>query len=496
MSAAQTFVLIFVSLCITAGGFWFSHDFTGPGKVALLSAGPSLGIILLLLAPSQKPVLRFGGLSWSKRELCQHILITGATGSGKTISAINSILLQISNNIPDWGGMVLGAKGDEHEFVVEMLKHQNRSGDCLIVQVRPDSVGSDWKPPNRMNPLTDRSLPWSAHAKALVDTASALTEGQQSAFFKPAAKDAIANLFELIDRNGETPTHSRTLELISNPKRLHHYVDQIITNHDLSNPEISRLVGYFTSVFLESKAPEQREGIEGTVKTYLEPFNHAAIAEVFSSTEPNTFEIADVDQGAVIALTLPQRFVVERRFLNTYLKTLFYYHVRRRYDLPKEELKKRNQLLLVGDEYHELATASKDGMADHSNIDRLRDAGLAIIGGMQSIVSPDPYIGRENRESLILNFRTRIYFQAAEEKDAVAAAETVGKKEVTKTSKTSKPFGSPNYTKRKEDDFILKPRIFRKLRPHEAVVVHPRGNRFRRMKIPPRLPDGTIPDWY
>jgi len=496
MTLFQKFIMAILAIGIAGCGIWFSHDLEGPERWLALGGGPLGGLALLMLSPKEKPVLRFGNLRWNQRELCQHILITGGTGSGKTISAVHSILLQLTRNIPNWGGMVLGAKGDEHEFIMDLFREEGRAGDCVLMQVRPDNAPDDWEPPSRLNLLSDRSLPWSAHAKAIVDTASALTDGQQSAFFKPAARDALANLFELIDRNGETPTHTRALELISSQSLLQKYVEHIVTTQDLDDAENSRLISYFTSVFLESQASEQREGIAGTVKTYLEPFAHSAITEVFSSKKPNTFEIADVDEGAVITVALPQRFVVERRYLNTYLKTLLYYHARRRFDLPKKEQETKNQLLLVGDEFHELATSSKDGTSDHAIIDRVRSARLAIIGAMQSILSPDPFIGRENRTSLILNFRTRFYFQAAEEEDAKAAAETVGRKDVIKTSKTSKPFGSPTYTKRKEEDFILKPKIFRSLRPHEAVVVHPTANRYRRMKIPPRLADGTIPNWY
>lgn len=67
--------------------------------------------------------------------------------------------------------------------------------------------------------------------------------------------------------------------------------------------------------FLDGQAYEQREGIEGTIKTsfFLDP----AIAEVFSSDKPNTFEFADVDDGTIIAVSMPQRFVTGRRYVNT-----------------------------------------------------------------------------------------------------------------------------------------------------------------------------------
>lgn len=63
-----------------------------------------------------------------------------------------------------------------------------------------------------------------------------------------------------------------------------------------------RVAAFFGDTFLESRADEQRAGIEGTIKTYLSFFLDPDIAEVFSSDERNTFEIDDVDHGRVIAV--------------------------------------------------------------------------------------------------------------------------------------------------------------------------------------------------
>ncbi|WP_342750883.1 DEAD/DEAH box helicase family protein [Termitidicoccus mucosus] len=51
-----------------------------------------------------KPVLTLGGFSWSLNDFCRGWLVTGETGSGKTLSAINAMLWQVSKNCPRWGG--------------------------------------------------------------------------------------------------------------------------------------------------------------------------------------------------------------------------------------------------------------------------------------------------------------------------------------------------------------------------------------------------------
>ena len=136
-----------------------------------------------------------------------------------------------------------------------------------------------------------------------------------------------------------------------------------------------------------------------------------------------------MDSGAVIAVSMPQRYVTERRYVNTYLKLLFYYHALRRYELPKAQQRQQNLLLLVADEYQDLVTASEDDVSDHKIIDRIRGARCAIIAGMQSEISADPAIGRDKRKVLSLNFRTQIIFLAADMEGATASADFIGNEE-------------------------------------------------------------------
>lgn len=202
-----------------------------------------------------------------------------------------------------------------------------------------------------------------------------------------------------------------------------------------------------------------------------------------------------MDQGAVIATSMPQRFVSERRYINTYLKMLFFYHALRRYELSKQEQAKRNQLLLVADEYQAVVTASEDGISDHAIIDRIRGARCAIIAGMQSEVSADPAIGRDKRKVLALNLRTRFIFRAADMEGATASADFIGKKRVWKRSRSSKAWGSVSHTRREEEDYKVKPAKLMDLRDHWALVVHP-SKRFAKKRIVPVDGFGKVPAWF
>ena len=83
---------------------------------------------------------------------------------------------------------------------------------------------------------------------------------------------------------------------------------------------------FFQTSFIDAKAYEQREAIEGTIKTYLGFFTNPDVAAVFSSDLPNTFSFNEVNNGAVITITMPQSLASERRYVQTYLKMLFYNH--------------------------------------------------------------------------------------------------------------------------------------------------------------------------
>ena len=469
-----------------------------PGGIppAGIKAGAAIIALLGLMvaaAPHRKVVMRFGHLTWTREELCRHVLITGDTGCGKTSSGFNNILVQLTSSIPDWGGLAVGVKGDEAEFLDELLGHHGRAQQLVVLRVRPSHAPSSWQPPHRYNLLSDRSLPWTAHAKAVVDTASSLTEGRQDSFFKPMAQISLAGAFQLLDDIGQPVTLTRAYHLLTVERILSEALEEL---RELpASPERLRLCDFFDSTFLAAKAHEQREGIEGTIKTYLAFFLDPDLAAVFSSDEPNTVEIAHVDDGAIITTGLPQRFVTERRYVNTYLKILFYYHALRRYELSKADQAIRNQLLFVADEYQELVTASEDGMSDHTTIDRIRGAKCAIIAGMQSEVSADPAIGRDKRKVLSLNFRSRFIFRAADPEGATASAEFIGKRTVWMRSRSSKAWSSVTHSRREDEDFVLRPSGLAGLKDHHAVIVHPSKRHVRRLLVPVGG-DGKRKTWF
>lgn len=289
-------------------------------------------------------ILRFGRLTWVREELCRHVLITGDTGSGKTTSGFQPILHQLTENVPDWGGLILGVKGDEPAFIRELAKHHGREQDVIEIQVRPPDASTKWKPPHRYNLLSDRQIPWMTHAKAIVDIAASMTDGHQHAFFRPMAQIAIANALELIDEVGAPVTITRAYDVLTSKETANYYVKKLM--REGASERVKPLGEFFESTFIRAHGHEQREATEGTIKTYLGFFLNPDVAAVFSSDEPNTFSFSEIDRGGIITLGMPQSLATERRYVQTYLKFLLYLHALRRFDKPKHERKNENLLLL------------------------------------------------------------------------------------------------------------------------------------------------------
>ena len=455
-----------------------------------LLGGAALGAAVLMRRP-KAVVLKIGSLTWTKEELCRHVLITGDTGSGKTTSGLQTILVEVTKRVPGWGGLVLGVKGDEHLFISDLLTASDRGKDHIDVRVRPDGASTRWRPPHRFNLLGDKSIPWMTHAKAIVDIAASMTEGKQSAFFRPMAQIALARAFELLDALILPVTISRAYEILT----VRTTVADAIAKLKREHPGKQELADFFDSTFLNAKAYEQREAVEGTIKTYLGFFLDTDVAAVFSSDEPDTFSLEEIDQGAVITLTMPQRLFSERRYIQTYLKVLFYFHALRRYDKPPAERSQDNLLMLVADEFQDLITASEDGISDHKVVDRIRGANTAIIAGMQSELSADPAVGIAKREVFMLNIRTRLIFRAADIKGAIASANFLGKRTIWKRSHSSKFLDSVTTSRHQEEEYFLKPEKLMGLRDHTAIVAHP-SKRYTKIRIRPIDGFGSVYGWY
>jgi hypothetical protein len=466
-----------------------------PFRAILLGYGILLSIIVLRLLSGARErnrhVAQLGGLTWKRNQFCRGWLITGDTGSGKTSSGINQLAHQVFQNEPKWGGLCIDEKGVYWETLSAMARFYEREQDLIHLQIRTDDKDAQWTPPYRFNLTGDRSIPFSTYAKFVVDTATSLGQGGDKGFFKTQAQTHIAHALEFLAELNQPVSLSGAFALLTNKGLLNAELENL-NALPLETPRRRAVYDHFTNRFL-NQPEEQLGGVRETIGNYLQYFLTPEVAEVFYG-DKSTFGFPVIDTGKIILVTMPQKFQTERRYINTFLKLLYYNHALRRFDQAKTQRGENNLLILWADEAQRFMTASEDGMSDYNCVDVIREAGATIVAAAQSTTSLIPPLGSDKAKVLTLNLRNRMIFRAADEADAVQAADFLGKKQVVKRSwGSSAGRRSVNYSE--TDEHKIKPHKLRNLRDHECVLVHCEHG-FRRATLPPLEANGTIATWF
>jgi hypothetical protein len=442
-----------------------------------------------LLLLRNRPVARLGGLTWKRSQFCRGWLITGDTGSGKTTSGINQLMHQVFQNEDKWGGLCIDEKGVYWETLTAMARHYRRENDLIHLQIAGESQN---KPsPHRFNLTGDRSIPYSTYAKFIVDTATSLGQTGDKGFFKSQAQTHIAHALELLAELQRPVTLAGALEVISSQPKLAEEL-QFLRRLPLQTPRRYALDHHFTERFI-AQPGEQLGGVRETIGNYLQYFLTPEVAEIFCVVK-STFDFSAIDQGKIILVTMPQKFQTERRYVNTFLKLLFYNHALRRFDQDKTQRGRNNLLILWADEAQRFMTASEDGTSDYNCVDVIREAGATIVAAAQSTTSLVPPLGQDKSRVLTLNLRNRMIFRCADEADAVQAADFLGKRRVFKRSWGSSA-GKRNVNYSEAEEHKIRPYQLRTLRDHECVLVHCEKG-YRRLTLPPLEHDGKIAIWF
>jgi hypothetical protein len=435
-------------------------------------------------------VLRLGGFTWGLEDFCRGWLITGQIGTGKTTGAINAMLWQVSRNCPQWGGVCVDDKGLYWETLSPMLRQLGREQDLILLQVRPPEAPADWKPAHTFNFLDNPHLPYSAKAKIVCDVAASLGQRTDQSFFRMQAQVQMEFAFQVLAISGLPVTLENAYGLLTTDSVLKD-VMEMLGKQD--TPAAKILLEHYEGAF-RSQPVEQLGGVKATVANYLKFFTDPGIAEVFCAPK-SSFNFDDLDRGKIICVSIPQRYQIERRYINTLLKLSFYTHALRRFDKPASVRDADNLLILWADEAQKIVTASDDGMSDYNVVDVIREARATVVAATQSYQSLMPPMGDDRKARVfIANMANRVTFCAADEESAKIAADTLGKRKAKKRS-YGYSAGRPNSSWTEEDKYWLEPHELRKLGRFQAVVQHCNGG-FRKVSLPPRGTDGRIPSWY
>ncbi len=419
-----------------------------------------------IVADRWEIVLAYAGFHWTRDKANRHFFFTGDTGSGKT-SGMNGLLAALLKRNSKLGGVIIANKGDEWFQLETIAKKYGREKD--LIRLRPRMVGEKEKPAHRLNVTGDARLPFTTRARLLVDTAAALNPKDEKSFFKIKGAAHIGRALELLADIGRPATATNAYALLTSEKELRAALDKL-TELEPTERRI-QLAEILEQTYLKHEAKEQRAGEIGTSQNYLEYLGTPEIAEVFSSDEPDTCSIADVDQGKIFCIDVPQDFTTERQYIFTVVKLLLYRHSLRRYALPPWEKYALNQLIYVGDEFQNAITASHDGTSDFNVVDRLRDCMLMLIVSAQAFESLIPPQTKEQADVLALNLKNLFMYRAASETDALRCANALGKHYVERSSRTTGA-DHTSYTHQRVEEYFIKPHEFRRLPDHTAVVRH------------------------
>ncbi len=428
----------------------------------------------------EKPVLRLGGFRWTRRELCMGVLITGTPGSGKTLSAIIPILDQLLERPGPVSIVVFDDKGTLASVLNALVVLHGRKENHIELSLpAPGSVAA-----HRFNLVGDPAIPATTYARLLVEVSASQGLRQDQPFFKKTTEVAIGRAIEALRLLGFTVGLDNVLAALTEPDDTAELIDTL-SRH----PGGADLVRFFRGYL--SQAPDQRSGVIGSVQNVLAPFATPELSSVFCGD--STFTLDDLQRGRTLCLALPQSLQSERRYLAAYLKGLVYLLMLRRFELPAAERDALPLFAFVADEVQHLVSVETQ-TSDAGVVDVLREAGCAFIGATQSTTSLVPVLGADHARVFALNLRTRIAFRAADEDDAVATAQFIGKHKVRRREVTTD--GSKRRTsEREEEAYRVEPSELRQLAPHQAVVVHPtRG--FRKRILPPMDDQGRLPSWF
>ena len=482
-------LLLLWTLCLALG--WFFAPIIGWISFLPLIVGVPIG---WCLAPPRRQTssttASLAGFSWSRNDFCRGWLITGDTGAGKTF-AINTLMHSVFRHESDWGGLCCDEKGVYYETLIRMARKYGRQDDLLLLQTRPDCADEDWTPSARFNLLSDSTIPWSTYATVIVDTASALNAGaEDKGFFKTQAHANIGRGIQLFRLLNIVPTMHHLLETLQSQPLLKAMLLNLESLKHQGNTDAQDCYEHFMNAYLR-QPPEQFGGVVSTIYNYLNYFTNPDIIEVFGA-QLNTFDFSALDSGAIICLSMPQKYQTERRYVTTILKLLFYTHILRRFD-PRPAMRRpagEDNLLICWQDEAQRFISDSD-----CNVDVIRQANATTVMAAQSKTSFLPTLGtKEKAEVTLLNLRNRIIFKAADRSCAESSADFVGRRMHWKRSYT-RGKNSSSTTRSREEEYLVKPYELMSLPKFTAIVKHCEKG-FRKARLRPIDADGKTPAWY
>ena len=309
--------------CCVAAGFVYVGNLADEFSLYLASAFLACSAIFVIMPKGKKKeptVLTLAGLKWNQEQFNHNFFLSGGVGSGKT-SAIDVILDNILKRMPRVGICWCEAKGSSHERLIAAAERNGRKDDLIILEVAYD--GRRAYPMQRMNLVTAGNLGPGVIARILAEISEREPgeKGKSASFFRDQLKKHVTNGIDFLQdpRINLPPTMSFLHAFLCNQNQMERLLKMIGGTYEKPKgrdgkviedapeqwvPGKDPITTYWIHEYL-SQPPEQWGGVSSSISNAISPFISDAVAEVFSSTEPDTCNFGRHREREDILLGLP-----------------------------------------------------------------------------------------------------------------------------------------------------------------------------------------------
>lgn len=435
--------------------------------------------------PSSQP----GWLVLPEKGLTTGILVTGATGSGKTSAAhypFTAQIIRLHARDPQrkLGGLVIDAKGNYADFVKRQCEAAGRGSDYY--EISPESGV-------RYNILSRPDLT----APALAGHVGALLENVQGKgvdpFWHQEAKDLATQCIRVIRMfKRREPTMSDLYRVATSPDAFRAWFDGAETKAETPDEKAElESVKFWLDAKLKSLDPKLRSSIAAGLNGICALFDVPQIKKVFCP-EANEEDFLGFDrllrEGQIVALRVPESQLKQvAQVVGTMTKLNFQDAVLNRLARAEAEGTDVGRLVFfVADEYDMFVTQPADG----NFLAKCREARACSIIATQSLESLVSRLRNEHvTAQLLANLRTKIWLCAEDNYTARQAADLCGEIERDKVSRGRNETGRAAFsfldgkilsaerhqlgestTVSPRREHLFPPRAFTTLRINQAIV--------------------------
>lgn len=419
-----------------------------------------------------KPILRFPvyepagrDVTLTASDLLQHILVIGATGSGKTVLLQRGIDELVG--MPDLGLLIIDAKQEGIvERVRSLARNVDRSKDVIV-----------------LGPTGDHYLDLFGNLRSLADVDStaqrlllaAGSMGKENAFWEEARAAMIDAALTLLVASGRPLRFTSACQFMGQWFFRPELTQQIAGVLEAAQTTVERCHGAFKQKLLHALDMAEmwrnldtrtRSNIASSLACLIKPLLGISAASCFRPSGRKVFRPSEVVRGrriCVASLNATADSSLAWIFFRM-LKSDFFREVQ------QAGGSSRPVCGMIADEWPLIASA-EDGEA----LATVRSRGFFIIAATQGLAAIDERVGVRQRKAMVTNFGTLIFLRSREEEVDLLAAVHLGTRRRLARKESTAMGDLVVQEKRKSfyDELVCPPGTLGRLSPHEGFVAFP-----------------------